>query len=279
MCYWVPSWPSGHWFYGAQHGQLIVCLAGSFYHFLIAIIPRTRRTVATMTKPTEASFPFDKEWATGLVGLRVALPNYWWPKEKGNHIHKGKIAFIDPLEPNGNYFAFQLDATPQHHYGLTYAGVVKYADATDDKFARYHLPAKPPANPELERAATGRRGRRSRPRQPNFSPNKTQRVRTNKHKRRRVDDDPAVEDVEDDDDDATAATDATTDSEDEEVVVEATDPKDWILVTEQTPNNKKLPKIEPIPYQPRAGEGKDFELNLTEDDVESSSESSLREER
>jgi len=155
-----------------------------------------------MTEPTEADFPYDPEWAKGLIGCPVQVPNHWWKGETGNHLHKGKIAFIDPIEKNKNYFAFHLDATPTHYYGLTYAGLFNYADATHAKFPRYKLPAKPPANPELERSATGRRARRNRPRQPNFSPSKRRRDRTNKHKRRRVDDDPAAGDVEVDDDPA-----------------------------------------------------------------------------
>ena len=43
--------------------------------------------------------------------------------------------------------------------------------------------------------------------------------------------------------------------------------KDWILMKEGI--RKKLPVIEPLPYRPREGKGKNFDVNITEEELAS----------
>ena len=45
------------------------------------------------------------------------------------------------------------------------------------------------------------------------------------------------------------------------------DPKNWILVKEEL--GRRTTKIDPIPYEPRAGESKEFEVRLTAEYFES----------
>ena len=52
----------------------------------------------------------------------------------------------------------------------------------------------------------------------------------------------------------------------DDVLIEKTDPKDWVLLTEG--DRKRRPKIEPIPYQPRYGEDEDFDICLSPEELE-----------
>ena len=58
------------------------------------------------------------------------------------------------------------------------------------------------------------------------------------------------------------------DNSDNDWLVEYTDPDDWILVTEENIDSVELPLMEPSLYKPREGEGEEFDVKVTEEEVE-----------
>ena len=52
----------------------------------------------------------------------------------------------------------------------------------------------------------------------------------------------------------------------DDVLIEKSDPKDWVLLTEG--DRKRRPNIEQIPYQPRYGEDEDFDICLSIPELE-----------
>ena len=59
------------------------------------------------------------------------------------------------------------------------------------------------------------------------------------------------------------------DNSNDKWLVDYTDPDDWILVTEDNIDSVELPHIKPIPYEPRGGEGEDFDVKVTKEEVTS----------
>jgi hypothetical protein len=47
------------------------------------------------------------EWAETLVGLRLNIPNKWWPGFRNGGLNRGKIAAIT-LDPSSSYY-FQVE--------------------------------------------------------------------------------------------------------------------------------------------------------------------------
>ena len=76
--------------------------------------------------------PIDSEWAEALVGLRLNVPNSWWP---------GLNAF---------YFEVELDNELGAHYAMLYDSVLLYADEVQPGFSRFRLPVLCPGNPDDE---------------------------------------------------------------------------------------------------------------------------------
>ena len=118
-------------------------------------------------------FTLEKEWALSLVGIPLAVPEYWWPGHKGSKRCRGTIAFVDPLARNQSYFALKLDdAPPDEVYGMKYSAVREYVNRSHPDFTHYHLRLpKVPPNEETDKPAVhARRGSCAPPNQPNFSP-------------------------------------------------------------------------------------------------------------
>ena len=64
------------------------------------------------------NFNVDKEWATGLVGLRMKVPDSWWVytgsstsnnDSSGNELHAGRIHSMDFEQTKNVIFKLQLD--------------------------------------------------------------------------------------------------------------------------------------------------------------------------
>ena len=92
--------------------------------------------------------PIDSEWAETLLGLRLNIPDKWWPGFCDGGLNCGKIAAInlDPLSLY--YFEVELDDEPGAHYAMRNDSVLLYADEEQLSFARFHLPLCCPANPD-----------------------------------------------------------------------------------------------------------------------------------
>jgi hypothetical protein len=94
--------------------------------------------------------PIDAEWAETLVGLRLNIPNRWWPGYDDGGLNRGHIAAIDFNASNTFYFQVELNDEPGAHYAMRYDSVVLYADEEQRGFSPYHLPSRCPGNPDDE---------------------------------------------------------------------------------------------------------------------------------
>ena len=70
----------------------------------------------------------DPEWANSVVGLRVKVPNCWWPGYNGKKLHPGSITAVNMKDKAGRYFMFETDADKGVHYPMRYDAVREYAD-------------------------------------------------------------------------------------------------------------------------------------------------------
>ena len=207
-----------------------------------------------------ADFTYDKEWVNSLVGLPMAVPEYWWPRYKSTKLFYGKVTSIEPNAPEHNFFVLELHDEPGKSYGMQYDAVLLYADENNPAYSRYRLPPKPPIDPTHEKSVTVRRGRREVPAPKQiFSPSRSPRSkRRNNGGESELDSDDSSDDKSDHEHD------------EGDWLVEYTDPDDWILVTEkQMSSKKKLPEIKRIPYRPREGESIYFDVRITDDELES----------
>ena len=101
-------------------------------------------------------FPIDEEWAATLVGLRVLVPDSWWPEYITHNLNAGKIVSVDFSDEAGRFWALQLDADVEDGeeettYLMRYDAVLLYADAEDSWYENFNLPNEPIASPENER--------------------------------------------------------------------------------------------------------------------------------
>ena len=65
--------------------------------------------------------PIDSEWVEMLVGLRLNIPNKWWPgfRNGGIGINRGKIGAAVNLDPSSSYyFEVELNDEPGAHYAM-----------------------------------------------------------------------------------------------------------------------------------------------------------------
>ena len=62
--------------------------------------------------------PLDPEWAISLEGLRMSVPDYWWPKYKTSNRNPGTIVGFDPEGEEEKYFLLETDEEPGYQiYG------------------------------------------------------------------------------------------------------------------------------------------------------------------
>jgi len=94
--------------------------------------------------------PIDSEWAEALVGLRLNVPNSWWPGFVDDGLNRGRISAINLHAPNAFYFEVELDNELGAHYAMRYDSVLLYADEGQPGFSRFRLPVLCPGNPDDE---------------------------------------------------------------------------------------------------------------------------------
>jgi hypothetical protein len=88
------------------------------------------------------------KWAETLVGLRLNIPNKWWPGFCDGGLNQGKIAAIN-LDPSSlYYFQVELNDEPGAHYTMRYDSIPLYADNEQPGFLQFCLPLCCPGNPE-----------------------------------------------------------------------------------------------------------------------------------
>ena len=68
--------------------------------------------------------PINSEWAEALVGLRLNVPNSWWPGYVDSGVNRGRIAAVNLGATNEYYFKVELDDKPGAHYAICYASVL-----------------------------------------------------------------------------------------------------------------------------------------------------------
>ena len=93
---------------------------------------------------------FDAEWAETLVGLRLNVPNSWWPGFVDGGLNRGRIAAVNLGAPNKFYFEVELDDELGAHYAMRYDSVLLYADEGQPGFSQFCLPMLCPGNPDDE---------------------------------------------------------------------------------------------------------------------------------
>jgi hypothetical protein len=94
--------------------------------------------------------PINSEWVETLVGLRLNIPNKWWPGFRDGGINRGKIAAKNLDLLSSHYFQVELDDEPGAHYAMRYDSVLLYADDEQPGFSQFCLPSCCPANPDDE---------------------------------------------------------------------------------------------------------------------------------
>jgi len=94
--------------------------------------------------------PIDSEWVGALVGLRLNVPNSWWPGFVDDGLNRGRIAAINLDAPNAFYFEVELNNELGAHYTMRYDSVLLYADEGQPGFSRFRLPMLCPGNPDDE---------------------------------------------------------------------------------------------------------------------------------
>ena len=94
--------------------------------------------------------PIDSEWAEAFVGLRLNVPNSWWPGFVGDGLNRGRNAAINLDAPNSFYFEVELDNELGAHYAMRYDSILLYADEGQPGFSRFRLPMLCPGNPDNE---------------------------------------------------------------------------------------------------------------------------------
>ena len=82
-----------------------------------------------------------------MVGLRLNVPNSWWPGFVDGGLNRGRIAAVNLDVPNEYYFEVELDDELGAHYAMRYASVLLYADEGQPGFSRFCLPMLCPGNP------------------------------------------------------------------------------------------------------------------------------------
>ncbi len=93
--------------------------------------------------------PINLEWAELLVGLRLIIPNSWWPAYHNDGLNLGRIAAINLDKPQAYCFQVQLD-DDEYLYRMPYESVLLYVDSDQPGFTKFRLPACCPGNPNNE---------------------------------------------------------------------------------------------------------------------------------
>ena len=94
-----------------------------------------------MPRVQSTSFAIDREWAASLRGLRMKVPDDWWPGFSGRALNAGAIACVDLDINTNNHFQLELDKERGVFYAMRYDAVVRFADETHRYFSSYRLPA------------------------------------------------------------------------------------------------------------------------------------------
>ena len=103
-----------------------------------------------MPRVQSTSFAIDREWAASLRGLRMNVPDDWWPGFTSNNLNGGVIARVDLDIATNNHFQLELDNEPGSFYAMRYDAVVRYADETHRSFSSFRLPAHALSDPANE---------------------------------------------------------------------------------------------------------------------------------
>jgi hypothetical protein len=90
--------------------------------------------------------PINLEWVESQVGLRLIIPNSWWPAYHNDGLNLGHIATINLDKPRVYYFQVQLD-DDEYLYGIL-ESVLLYVDSDQPGFTKLLLPACCPSNPD-----------------------------------------------------------------------------------------------------------------------------------
>ena len=112
-----------------------------------------------MAVPTNANV--DKEWATGLIGLRMEVPGFWCDNSdiSGKHLHSGKIHLINFEENKNRIFQLQPDDVNEpDSCPMIYYAVLKYADETCPSYSSFRLPVQLVPNPVNETVTSNESG-------------------------------------------------------------------------------------------------------------------------
>ena len=97
-----------------------------------------------------------------LVGLRMAVPEYWWPGFNARTLCPGMIAAVNFEAEGGRYFSLMLDDAPGTYYPMRYDAALSYANISHESHSSYVLPATAPCNPAQEHSVTIRAPRHPR---------------------------------------------------------------------------------------------------------------------
>lgn len=101
----------------------------------------------------------DTEWANGLIGLQILVPEYWWPAFTDSTLCRATIVGIESNNYDAPVFQFQIDEEEGANYLMDYHHVRDYADEEQRDFDNYRLPSTPILCPLHEVVEVRRRPR------------------------------------------------------------------------------------------------------------------------
>jgi len=77
----------------------------------------------------------DDEWASKLVGIRVAVPNHWWQGLRGQKLWNGQVVSFNSSEQKWMFVV--LDKPEEEEYGLNYQALLEYIDVNVESNKHY----------------------------------------------------------------------------------------------------------------------------------------------
>jgi hypothetical protein len=87
------------------------------------------------------SFPINREWAELVRGLRMKVPDDWWPGFSGRALNNGVITCVDFDIDTNNHFQLELDKEHGIFYAMRYDAVVWFAGKMHSSFSSFCLSA------------------------------------------------------------------------------------------------------------------------------------------
>lgn len=91
-------------------------------------------------QPPQVEYPYSKNWAKSLTGLRLLVKEKWWDEGSGSgeNTYPAKVTGLQPKDVSNTVFRFQCD-NDENQYDMDYKDILVYADGEQEEFNKYEL--------------------------------------------------------------------------------------------------------------------------------------------